>query len=241
MPRIDTPEAAVRHIREEFPTIDAVCRQLEREVDPGERESVVAFAEIFLSKATREFLQGRSTDALSHIALGAWRFMHETRPDEVAVEVFNPEVDKEGWYAPVTVLRAGISERPFIVDTLREFLHDQDLPIEVLVYPVMYVERDEKGEISCLRPSTDGESRESLVHCEVSRITDADSRESLRSEAIRRLQDVVRVTDDFHPMIDALNGTVVELAECVGSLFYWVIGIQIDEDFDKVFSNCQTF
>ena len=217
MPIADTPEAAVRHIRDEFPTIDAACRQLERRVDPSEAESLVAFAEIFLSKATREFLHGSSADNLANMALGAWRFMQDSRPEHVDVEVFNPEADKEGWYAPVTVLRASISERPFIVDTLREFLHDEGLPIEVLIYPVMYVERNGNGEITSLRPSTDGESRESFVHCEVSRIMDADGRESLRSEAIQRLQDVIRVTDDFHPMIYALNSTVVELAEYVGS------------------------
>jgi hypothetical protein len=48
----NTSGAVVRCIREEFPTIDAVCRQLEQQVDLTETESVVAFAEIFLSKAT---------------------------------------------------------------------------------------------------------------------------------------------------------------------------------------------
>ena len=214
----DTSNTVVSRLREEFPTIDAVCRQLERQVVPTETDPVVAFAEIFLSRATKEFLHGRSADTLAHITLGAWRFLQDSQPDRVDVEVFNPEVDQEGWYAPVTVLRTSISERPFIVDSLREFLHDLDLSIEYLIYPVMHVERNGNGDIISLRPSRDGESKESLVHCEVSRIMDAGARESLRSEASRRLQDVIRVTDDFHPMIDALNSTVVELAECVGAL-----------------------
>jgi glutamate dehydrogenase len=214
----DTSNTVVRCLREEFPTIDAVCRQLERQVDPNETDPVVAFAEIFLSKATKEFLHGRSADTLAHKTLGSWWFLQDSHPDRGDVEVFNPEVDKEGWYAPVMVLRTSISERPFIVDSLREFLHDEDLSIEYLIYPVMHVERNGDGDIISLRPSKDGESKESFVYCEVSRIMDAGARESLRREASRRLQDVIRVTDDFHPMIDALNGTVVELAECVGAL-----------------------
>ena len=214
----DTSEAVVRRLREQSPTIDAVCRLLERLVDPNEAESVLAFTEIFFAKATEEFLHARSVDSLAHIALGAWRFFQNSQPDTVDVEVFNPEAHNEGWYAPVTVLRTSISERPFIVDSLREFLHDQDLSIEYLIYPVMHVERNGNGDIISLQPSKDGESKESFVHCEVSRIMDSGARESLRSEASRRLQDVIRVTDDFHPMIDALNGTVVELAECVGAL-----------------------
>ena len=213
-----TSGAVVRRIREEFPTIDAVCRQLERQVDPTETESVVAFAEIFLSKATKEFLQGRSVDTHAHMTLDAWRFLQDSGPDRVDVEVFNPEVDNEGWYAPVTVLRTCISERPFIVDSLREFLHEQGLSIEHLIYPVMHIERNGSGDIVSVRSSQNGESNESFVHCEISRIMDAGAQESLRSEASRRLEDVIRVTDDFHPMIDAVNSTVVMLAESVGLL-----------------------
>ena len=214
----DTSEVVVRRLREESPTIDAVCRQLEQQVDPHEAESLVAFAEIFLSKATKEFLHERSLDALSHMALGAWRFLQASHPDRVDVEVFNPDVHTQGWYAPVTVLRTSISERPFIVDSLREFLHGEDLSIEQLIYPVLHVVRDEGGDIVSVRPSGDGEAKESLVHCEVSQVVDAGARESLRNEASRRLQDVVRATDDFHPMIDAVNSTVVELAESLLSL-----------------------
>jgi hypothetical protein len=38
----------------------------------------------------------------------------------------NPDVDTEGWFAPVTVIRTNLSERPFIVDSIREFLHSED-------------------------------------------------------------------------------------------------------------------
>ena len=217
LPMSHTSDEVVRRLRDESPTIDAVCRQLERLLDPNEVEPGVAFAEIFLSRAPKEFLHTRSADVLAHIALGAWRFVHDSAPDRVDVEVFNPEVDNEGWYAPVTVLRTSISERPFIVDSLREFLHAEGISIDYLIHPVMQVERNGSGEIISLRHSTDGDSKESFVHCELSRIVDVDTRESLRSEAGRRLRDVVRVTDDFRPMVDAVNSTVVRLAACAGA------------------------
>ena len=67
----DTSNAVAHRLCEESPTIDAVCRQLERQVDPNETESVLAFTEIFLSKATKEFLSDRSADTIAHITLGA--------------------------------------------------------------------------------------------------------------------------------------------------------------------------
>ncbi|RMH23200.1 MAG: NAD-glutamate dehydrogenase [Gemmatimonadetes bacterium] len=213
LPMSDTTEAAVRLLRETSPTIDAVCRQLERQVDPDEAELVSAFAEIFFSRARPELLHARSSDALAHMALGAFRFLQQSRPDRVDVQVINPDIDNEGWYAPVTVLRTNISERPFIVDTIREFLHSQDLAIEHIIYPVLHVERAEDGTVVAVRPSRDGERRESLVHCEVPRVTDQGTLDFLHDQVAERLQDVVRATDDFHPMVDAVNNTVAELAE----------------------------
>jgi glutamate dehydrogenase len=214
----DTTQAATGRVREESPVVDAVCRQLERQVDPTDAEVIVDFAQLFFSKATPEFLQGRSTDALSRMTLGAFRFLQRSRPEVVDVEVFNPDVDNEGWYAPVTVIRTNISERPFVVDSLREFLHNEEVAIDHLIYPVIGVERNEAGEIVRLGPSESEMVHESLVHCEVTRIADESALEELRTETARRLQDVVRATDDFHPMIDAVNKVVASLAERMGDL-----------------------
>ncbi|MEK9500033.1 NAD-glutamate dehydrogenase [Gaopeijia maritima] len=207
----DTTEAAVRRIRQDSPTVDAVCRQLEAAVDGPDAPQVVAFAEIFFSKATADFINERSTDALAKLVLGTYRFLEASMPDRVDVEVFNPDVDNEGWYAPVTVIRTNISERPFVVDTIREYLHSQDLPIEHNVYPVLHVERAPEGGIAALKPSSIGGTRESLVHCEVARVADEATMQAIKGGLETRLRDVKRATDDFHPMIRALDATLVEL------------------------------
>ena len=41
-----------------------------------------------------------------------------------------------------------------------------------MVYPVLHVERDDEGHVVAVRPSREGERRESLVHCEVGLVTD---------------------------------------------------------------------
>jgi glutamate dehydrogenase len=201
----DTTQAAAKRVRRDSPTVDAVCRQLERQLGAGEADLAIAFAEIFFSKAPPDFLHERSTDALAHLVLGAFRFLQRSRPGRVDVEVFNPDVDNEGWYAPVTVIRTNLSERPFIVDTIREFLHAQELPIEHNVYPVLQVTRDDQGELATVKPSREGGNRESLVHCEVAQITDQDTLDLVRRELGSRLEDVVRATDDFQAMRSAVD------------------------------------
>ncbi len=209
----DTSETAVRHLRQNSPTVDAVCRQIERHVDSSEVGLAVAFAEIFFSKAPPELLRERSTDALTHMALGAFRFLQSGRGGKVGVSVLNPDVEDEGWYAPVTVIRTNVSERPFIVDTIREFLHAQDLAVEHIVYPVLHVDRDAQGRLVGVGPSHEGGTRESLVHCEVAQVTDPEALAFIEREIGRSLGDVLRATEDFSPMVDAVNEVVAELAE----------------------------
>jgi glutamate dehydrogenase len=54
------------------------------------------------------------------------------------------------------------------------------------------------------------------VHCEVERVSDPARLGRLGRELERRLQDVVRVTDDFAPMLGALEGVLVEVQRDAG-------------------------
>jgi glutamate dehydrogenase len=214
----DPTKTAAKRGRDASPVVDAVCRQLERQVDATDSEHAVRFAELFLSKAPPEFLQGRSADQLAHLTRGTFEFLKQGHPDRVDVQVFNPDVDNEGWYAPVTVVRTNISERPFIVDSLREFLSAQDMAIEHLVYPLVHVERDDQGTIVDIRSSREGVRRESVIHCEVARCADEEMLDFLREETARRLQDVVRATDDFGAMLEAARRTHATLGARIEDL-----------------------
>ena len=209
----DTTEAAAKQIRADSPTVDAVCRQLSYQVEGDADAPLVAFAEIFFSKAPPEFIKSRSPDVLAHIVRGAYDFLSSSRPGRVDVQVINPDVENEGWYAPVTVIRTNVGERPFIVDSLREYLHAMELPIEHNVYPVLHVERDDDGEIRRIRPSREGEQRESMVHCEIERVSDEDLLVRIRDDIRRRLEDVVLATDDFRAMQAALAEVEEELSD----------------------------
>jgi len=116
----DTTEAAAKRIREESAIVDAVCRQLPHFAEGAEADALVSFAEIFFSKAPPSFMKGRSPDTLAHLVKGTLDFLKETEAGRVDVQVVNPDVDNEGWYAPVTVIRTNVGERPFVVDSLRE-------------------------------------------------------------------------------------------------------------------------
>ncbi len=217
---MDTIETASRAGKLEPASLDQICEEASRLAAEGGPDPQLAgrFARLFFAKAPPEFFQGRKAEALAALALGALRMLERSSPAEVNVELFNAEPEVEGWRAPVTVIRTDVSERPFVVDTIREYLHAQEFAIERFLHPVLQVVRDRRGRIERIASAAAGDPRESLVHCEIARVEDPEQLEAIRVAVREILQDTVRATEDFDPMLAALDGTVDYLREVARQL-----------------------
>jgi len=183
--------------------VEDICARLERE-DPVGSALLRQFTRVFFARVPRQLVAERSMEDLVALNRGAFRFLESAREGRVNVEVLNPE--EEGWRAPITIIRAEVGDRPFIVDTIREYLSAVSLPIQHYVYPVIGVARDEDGRLTAFTDSEGGNAR-ALVHCEVPPIPSADRRAEIRDEIERRLGDVVAATSDFQPMLEMLRKT----------------------------------
>ncbi|HEX2080327.1 MAG TPA: NAD-glutamate dehydrogenase [Longimicrobium sp.] len=197
------PASAARAV-----TVDELCAHLTRLGRP-DNALLCGFARAFFARSPRHLLEERDADQLAAMTLGAWEFLRRARPDQVNVQVVNPE--EEGWSAAVTVLRAEVGDRPFIVDTIREYLAGEDLPIHQYVYPVLRIRRDAAGEIADV--GGDEGTLEALTHAEVARVNDPARRAGIRDEVRRRLADVVEATSDFAAMVDRVEETAREVEE----------------------------
>ena len=209
----DTTETAESRIREESAAIEMICERVGLVVGGDDTSLAVDFAKIFLSKAPPEFLTGRSVEELVHLVSGSFHFLKSSKSDQVDVSVTSPEGDSESWGDPVTVVRTNVSERPFIIDTIREYLQTQDLAIDHIVYPLIDVDRDSGGDVVAVQLKRNGTTRESLVHCEVTRVTDPEKLDLMEAELSSNLTDVVRATDDFESMLDTANSVITDLDE----------------------------
>ena len=187
---------------------EEVLQALRDTVDDDRFRLLEKFVPFFLGKATAELLEERATEDLARMCLDSLDFLDRSRPDRIDVEVVNPDQEGGGWTAPVTIVRTNVSERPFIVDTIREFLSSENLQIAHFVYPLMTVERDEDGSITDLLSPGERTRTESMVYAEVARVADPEVRESLQTETARRLEDVVKATDDFGLMVDKIGDVV---------------------------------
>jgi glutamate dehydrogenase len=129
-----------------------------------------------------------------------------------------PPAAEQPTSGPVTVIRTHVSERPFIVTTIREYLYGRDIEVERFLHPVLHVERSGSGAIVAVGPASEGAPLESIVHCEVRRIEDGEELEEMRAGICRHLEDAVAVTNDFECMTSALDDAIDALDEVTDRL-----------------------
>src|SRR5688572_3831562 len=98
---------------------------------------VIRFAELFLGEATAEFFVQRTPETVAALVLSAFRHVQRSSPDRVSVTVVTPEQEPEPWSASVTVIRTHMVEAPFIVGSIREYLHTRQLTVERFLHPVL--------------------------------------------------------------------------------------------------------
>jgi glutamate dehydrogenase len=183
--------------------VDDLCHYL-RSLPRGDNAVLCDFARLFFAKIPRSLAEERSPEELAAMTVGAWEFLLRSRPDEVNVELADPR--EEGWPAAVTAIRAEVGDRPFIVDTIREYLNAEKIPILHYIYPVLRVDRDGEGRIvSVSGAGGDQRSLEALVHCEIPHVARAERGDEIRGEVARRLTDVVKATRDFDAMLAAVD------------------------------------
>ena len=198
--------------------LDAVADELRERAAPGEAALLVRFGELFLADATAEFFAERNATTVASLVISAFRHMQAAAPAGARVSVLGPEQEEEPWSAPVTVIRTHAAEAPFIVSTIREYLHDRHLQVEHFLHPVLKVVRGADGAIVSIAPGSAGAPLESIVHCEIARLADAAVLDEVRAGLQSSLDDVVAVTTDFRAIMDALTRSTTMLEESIHRL-----------------------
>jgi glutamate dehydrogenase len=187
-------------------TVDEICDHLERGAPGDEAQLLCDFARRFFTRMPRGLLQERSVEQLAAMARATFEFLRHSRPERADVRVTNPE--EEDWSAPVTVVRASVRDRPFVVDTMREYLAGENVSIEHFMHPVVGTRRSADGDLLAVLEPAEGDQQEALVYCEISRINDVARREEIGQGVERRLEDVVLATTDFPAMKAAMDETI---------------------------------
>ena len=189
-------------------------------------EAVEQFLRTYYRHVATEDLLARAPEDLLAAAL-AHRELAKDRPVGTAkVEVFNPEVEEQGWASGHTVVQIVTDDMPFLVDSVSAELQRMERSVHLVVHPTMRVRRNAAGELEELvlgDPSSSAGSsstsdpgdggfglvRESWMHLEIDRDSDLSKCDEL-AEGLRRVLGNVRESVEDWPKMKATCSQVAQ-------------------------------
>ncbi len=191
------------------PAVPAPVREVveasRSQVVPGERTLAEPFVRLFAASAGAAGIDERE---LSALAMVAFRFLMERSADEPRLRVLSPDLAHEGWEAHGTVVQILLRDRPYIVETVRECLHEADVRPRRLLASTFRIERDpRRAVLSIDLPGVVG-PRETFVHVEFDRHPEPQLIAGLLTE---RLRDLILATEDEASMRARLTAIADEL------------------------------
>ena len=189
-------------------TLDPLVEALVAELRDYSPETVQYFARHLLLRGSTDFLKGRPlSEAVDEIA-ALCRLAYEAPVGEISVRVHRKPDSPER-----AVLHTVMTDRPFIVDTLRQYLHSLDLGVPHLFHPVFVFERDHEGRIVEAKDRTSDGPHTSVVHITMEGALDDEKLKQIEDEVRVRLSHVEVVTTDFPRLVERASAIVDELEE----------------------------
>ena len=178
------------------------------------------FMRLFYSHASVNDLKNRSVSELFGMAHSHWMLV--CRPQKSSarhIRVFNPDVERDGWYTTHTVIELIMKDMPFIVDSMRMEMNRLGFTAHLMIYMGgMKICRDKNGLVTSV-DAYDTENNqscaqiESPVYMEIDRQTDPDVLSMIEENLNRVLGDVQIVVQDWVPIQKRVRESIEELSD----------------------------
>ena len=146
--------------------------------------------------------------AVTHFELGRRRAW-----GDVVVDVSTPDLERDGWAPNRSVLMTVNDDVPFIVDTVRMVLDRYGLGIDLLVYPMLPVQRDDNDEIVGFDFLADGTARfEAWTQIQLEPCS-RELEQQIEADVTAAIGDVMQVVADFPAMRSRLADLAGDVEE----------------------------
>ncbi|WP_369433809.1 hypothetical protein [Psychromonas sp. MME1] len=165
--------------------------------------------EQFISRLYRDVtiadLTQMSPEDLTGLTVSLWRECQQWSGDNAKVLVFNPDVEKDEWQSSHTVISVLCRNIPFVIDTLKLIINEQNIKVHRVFHSEMTTSRTKTGKLSSFNGKEKGEL---LLYLEIDQTSSKVERDQLTAKIQLAMQDVVLVVDDFSRLTQTLKDAV---------------------------------
>src|SRR5215470_2848889 len=163
-----------------------------------QRAAVEDFTERYFHDVEPEDLAEREPADLYGAALSHWNFARKREPAHARIRVFNPTLEEHGWQSTHTIIEIVNDDMPFLVDSVTMEVNRHGLTLHLIVHPILPVIRGADGVLADVAAADDTDAlRESFIHVEIDRITEAGLLDVLAQDIARVLSDVRLAVSDW--------------------------------------------
>ncbi|HET7278493.1 MAG TPA: NAD-glutamate dehydrogenase, partial [Dermatophilaceae bacterium] len=187
-------------------------------------DSLERFLRRYYRHVATEDLLARAPEDLLGAALSHQQMAAHRPVGSANVEVFNPEVEQQGWSSGHTVVQIVTDDMPFLVDSVTAELASEDRAVHLVVHPQLRVRRDAAGDLQEIldldtgkgaadvqEEGSFGEGVESWMHLEIDRDSDPASRTHIADRLRTVLNDVRETVEDWPKMTATCERIAAEL------------------------------
>lgn len=167
---------------------------IERSTSGEQARRLKSFADRFFAREPADLAGRLRPEQRLAMLLSAFEFFsHLTEP--VAVRVM-PDAYRPG----IVVVETAMRDCPFIVDSLLEYFHALEVPLQMMLHPIFRVSRTADGALASFESATAAERPESIVHAELEIALSPERAAEMSREIRGCLREVLRASDDFEAL-----------------------------------------
>jgi glutamate dehydrogenase len=141
----------------------------------GDARAIRHFVEAFYQHVSPDDVVARAPSDLSDAALSLWRFAAEREAGRPKIRVLSPSAAEETWLDGHSVVQIVNDDMPFLVDSITAALTGLGLEVQLVIHPVLSVQRDATGHLVDCGAEIASGINESLMHIELAGDADAPS------------------------------------------------------------------
>lgn len=189
--------------------LDQLCELISARLSADVLPPVVEFIQHYYRVTPVEELQEREMDNLYGASLSCWELLQSWQPGETGIQVFNPDLERNGWQSRHTVIQILQRDMPFIVDSVRMELNRRGLGIHTVHSGIVNVVKTDTGQVQVQPMEGDGDKL-ALLYIEVDRHSNSDDLKAVASSLLEVLKEVASVVDDFPAMLKQVEAVKAE-------------------------------
>lgn len=181
----------------------------------GQQRLLLQYGELLLRHGPAKLFMELGQEALIEFIARRHAFVHRRDPSPFSLRLSGGPSEPKERPLPYAVVEILVDDRPFLIDSIQNFLVARNTPILAILHPILNVKRDTAGRMTAVADFDPKGANEAHIFFLVAPVPSG-LRSSLLDELRAILHDVIRCVDDYPRVEEQLERIHREAREFKG-------------------------